>query len=237
MNTEANPWSSSQYMIAADAAVDERANFITRTYLHLAGAVGLLVIMEALLLNSPIAEPATRLMMGSRWGWLVVLGLFMAVSWLAENWANSATSRSTQYAGLALYTAAEAVLLMPLLYIARNFYPGAIESAGIATLTLFVALTAIVMITRKDLSFMRTGLMFGGFAAMGLILVAIVTGLNWGPIFSVAMIILCCGYILYHTSNVLHHYRTDQYVAASLSLFASVALLFWYILQLFMSRD
>jgi FtsH-binding integral membrane protein len=35
----------------------------------------------------------------------------------------------------------------------------------------------------------------------------------------------------------LHHYRTDQYVAAALALFASVALLFWYVLQLFMNRD
>jgi FtsH-binding integral membrane protein len=39
---------------------------------------------------------------------------------------------------------------------------------------------------------------------------------------------------------VLHHYRTDQYVAASLALFASVAILFWYILRIviaFSGRD
>jgi FtsH-binding integral membrane protein len=59
-----------------------------------------------------------------------------------------------------------------------------------------------------------------------------------GPIFIYAMIALACGYILYDTSNVLHHYRIGQHVAASLSLFASLALLFWYILRLFMrSRD
>ena len=46
------------------------------------------------------------------------------------------------------------------------------------------------------------------------------------------------GYILYYTSNILHQYRTDQYVAAALALFASVALLFWYVIQIFMaSRD
>ena len=43
--------------------------------------------------------------------------------------------------------------------------------------------------------------------------------------------------ILYDTSNIMHHYRLDQHVAASLALFASVALLFWYILQLLMNRD
>jgi FtsH-binding integral membrane protein len=53
--------------------------------------------------------------------------------------------------------------------------------------------------------------------------------------FSAAMIVLACGYILYDTSNVLHHYRTDQYVAAAVALFASVALLFWYVLRIMMA--
>ena len=104
-----------------------------------------------------------------------------------------------------------------------------------ATLGLFGVLTAVVFITRKDFSFLRTILMFGGFAAMGLIVVAIVFQFALGPIFTYAMIALACGYILYDTSNVLHHYRIGQHVAAALALFASVALLFWYILQLFMS--
>ena len=43
--------------------------------------------------------------------------------------------------------------------------------------------------------------------------------------------------ILYDTSNILHHYPQDKYVAASLQLFASIALMFWYGLQFFMSRD
>jgi FtsH-binding integral membrane protein len=51
------------------------------------------------------------------------------------------------------------------------------------------------------------------------------------------MILLASGYILYDTSNVLHHYRTDQYVAASLALFAAVALLFWYVLRLLMELN
>ena len=57
---------------------------------------------------------------------------------------------------------------------------------------------------------------------------------------SAAMVLLAAGFVLYDTSNVLHHYRTTQHVAAALALFASVALLFWYILQIvlaFSSRD
>jgi hypothetical protein len=48
---------------------------------------------------------------------------------------------------------------------------------------------------------------------------------------------LASGYILYDTSNVLHHYRIGQHVAASLALFAAVALMFWYMIQLVMSLN
>ena len=113
---------------------------------------------------------------------------------------------------------------------------GVIPSAAIATLGLFAALTAIVFVTRKDFSFLRTVLVFGGLAAMGFIVVAIIFQFALGPIFTYAMIALACGYILYHTSNVMLHYRIGQHVAAALALFASAALLFWYILQLFLSR-
>jgi len=76
-----------------------------------------------------------------------------------------------------------------------------------------------------------------GFAALGLIVVSFVfPGLQLGAWFSIAMIVLASGFILYDTSNVLHHYRIGQHVAASLALFASVALLFWYLVLLFMSR-
>ena len=51
-----------------------------------------------------------------------------------------------------------------------------------------------------------------------------------------AMVGLAGASILYNTSNVLYRYPEDRYVAASLQLFASVALLFWYVLRIFISR-
>jgi hypothetical protein len=231
-----NPYPSPMGMFAAQAAADERADFITKTYLHLAGAIGLFVILEALLLPLPGTAQLVQMMIGTRYGWLVVLGLFMLVSYVAERWAQSAVSPGTQYLGLGLYVFAEAVIFLPLLFIARRVDPGIISSAAVTTLALFGGLTAVVFITRKDFSFLRGILLFGGLAALGLILVAIVFQFALGPIFTYAMIALACGYILYHTSNVMHHYRIGQHVAASLALFASVALLFWYVLQLFLSR-
>jgi FtsH-binding integral membrane protein len=74
-----------------------------------------------------------------------------------------------------------------------------------------------------------------GFAALGLVLCGWLFGFSLGLWFTGAMILFACGYILYDTSNVLHHYRIGQHVAASLALFASVALLFWYVLRLLMA--
>ena len=222
--------------LAAQAAADERSDFIVKTYLHLAAAMGLFVGLETLLLSIPGIEGLVQMMIGSRFSWLVVLGLFIGVSYLANSWATSAVSRSTQYLGLLLYVVAEAFIFVPLLFIAIAVDPQIITSAAITTLVLFAGLTAIVFLTRKDFSFLRTILLFGGFAALGLIVVGIVFQFNLGPIFTYAMIAFACAYILYDTSNVLHHYRIGQHVAASLALFASVALLFWYIVQLFLAR-
>lgn len=236
MSSVENPYQSPLGTFAAQAAADERSEFISKTYLHLAGAIGLFVVLEAVLLNLPGIENLVGLMIGSKVGWLVVLGLFMLVSYVADNWARSAQSLTTQYLGLGLYVLAESVIFVPLLFIAQAMAPQAISTAAVTTFALFGVLTAIVFTTRKDFSFLRGILMFGGFAALGLIAVAILFGFNLGPIFTYAMIALACGYILYDTSNVLHHYRIGQHVAAALALFASVALLFWYILRLFMSN-
>jgi FtsH-binding integral membrane protein len=238
MNENQNPYQPSMNLFAAQADADNRSTFITKTYLHLAGAVGLFVVLEAILLSLPGISGLVNMMIGSRFSWLIVLGLFMLVSHIANRWALTAINTTTQYMGLGLYVFAEAIIFVPLLYIAGKLDPSghAVMSAGVATLGLFTVLTAVVFFTRKDFSFLRSILIFGGIAAMGFIVVAIVFQFNPGPIFIYAMIALACGYILYDTSNVLHHYRIGQHVAASLALFASVALLFWYILQLFLSR-
>jgi FtsH-binding integral membrane protein len=231
-----DPMESPRFTFAAQAAAQERADFIFKTYVHLAGAVAVFALLEAVLLGFNVAENLVGLMFRSQYGWLIVLGLFMGVSYVANRWALTATDPKLQYAGLGLYVVAEAIIFVPMLYIAQRTDPSIILAAAVATGGLFAALTAAVFLTRKDFSFLRTGLIFGGFAAMGFIVVAIISGHSLGPMFTYAMIALACLYILYDTSNVLHHYQIGQHVAASLALFASVALLFWYILRLFMSR-
>lgn len=219
--------------------IEARVNFIRRTYAHLLGAVVAFIGLEFALFKSGIADQmAGMLTMGGQWGWLVVLGAFMLVGHIANKWAMSDTSVGMQYAGLGLYVAAQGVIFIPLLFVAANFSsPEVIPMAGMTTLIVFAGLTVAVFVTKKDFSFLRTGLMVAGFLAMGSIVAGAIFGFHLGLLFSVLMVGLASGYVLYYTSNVLHHYRPDQHVAASLALFSAVALLFWYILRIFMSRD
>jgi FtsH-binding integral membrane protein len=224
---------------AADALPEERASFIRRTYLHLAGAVLVFILLEGYLLTTEAALRLTQTMLGTQYSWLIVLGIFMGVSMLANWWANSQTSKPLQYMGLAIFVVAEAIIFLPLLFIAANYGGGTdvIVKAGIVTLGLFLGLTAVVFLTKKDFSFLGPILMIGGFVALGFIASGIIFGFSLGNIFAFAMVAFAGAAILYDTSNILHKYNTNQHVAASLALFASVALLFWYILRIFMSSD
>jgi FtsH-binding integral membrane protein len=226
--------------VAAHAPADARVAFIKRTYWHLALAIYALVGIVFCLFQIPGLDNIMGAVFATRWGWLLVLGAFILVGNLAERWAQSATSIKTQYLGLITYVVAQAVILMPLLWIANKFTTdlgGGVQAspilvAGVLTLLLFGGLTAAVLLTKQDFSFLAPALSIAGLVALGLIVLSALGIMNLGIIFMAAMVVFASGYTLYYTSQVLHHYRTDQHVAASLALFASVTLMFWYILQI-----
>ena len=220
----------------AEALPGERAAFIRKTYAHLAGAVLLFILLETYLVVSGAGMWVAQTMLGGRFSWFIVLAVFMGVSTLANWWANSQTSRPLQYMGLLLFVVAETIIFMPLLYLAqaRTGDSELIAKAGIVTGGLFAGLTAVVFLSRKDFSFLGPILTIGFFVALAFIAASLIFGFSLGSLFSFLMVAFAGGAILYDTSNILHKYRTEQHVAASLSLFASVALLFWYILRIFM---
>lgn len=218
---------------AVDAARDARAAFIRRTYLHLFGAILAFIGLEAVFLG---VEPVRAVMLpliGGNW-WIAAIAFF-AVSWLASWWAHSGVNPALQYLGLVAYTVAEALIFVPLLWFASALDASIIPTAGFLTLLIFGGLTVTVFVTGADFSFLRGILVVGSLLAVVAIIGSFFLGYGLGLWFSAAMIGLVSGFILYDTSNVLHHYRTDQYVAASLALFASVATLFWYVIRLLMS--
>jgi FtsH-binding integral membrane protein len=221
-----------QAPVAADAAVSERAQFIMRTYGHLLGAILGFTGLEVYLFTSGLALPIAQAMLGT--SWLIVLGAFVLTSWLFRSLAHSARSTSTQYIGLAAFVVVEAIIFVPLLMVAQAVAPGAIQSAALTTILGFLGLTAVAFTTRKDFSFLGSLLRWGGVLALVTIVAGAIFGFQLGTFFSVAMVGLAGASILYDTSNVLHHYPANAHVAAALELFSAVALMFWYVLQLFM---
>lgn len=228
-------YSGNPFVTVADAAAVDRAAFIRRTYLHLAGAILAFVGIEAWLLNTPAALNFAHGMTTGK-SWLIVLVAFMAVSWIADKLARSDAGPGVQYLGLGLYTAAEAVIFLPILAMAISpGYEGTLTQASIITGLLFAGLTATAFMTRKDFSFMRGILTISSFIALGVIVCSIIFGFQLGLLFSAAMCVFAAGSILYTTSNIIHHYRIQQHVAASLALFAGVMLLLWYVLRIVMN--
>jgi FtsH-binding integral membrane protein len=223
------------YQPVAAIGVDARASFINRTYNHLMGAIVLFTLLEVGLFQSGLATSIAGAMLGG--SWLLVLGAFMLVSWFATRISLTSESKGAQYAALGGFVAAEAILFVPMIWMAEQYAPGAVESAAAVTLLGFGGLTAVAFVTRKDFSFLRGFLMWGGVLALVAIVGGVLFGFEMGTWFSVAMVGFAGAAILYDTSNVLHRYPEDRYVGAALQLFASVALMFWYVLRLFMSRD
>jgi FtsH-binding integral membrane protein len=239
-----NPYQASNFSypsVADRANADVRASFLRRTYLHLLGAILAFAALDAIILtlfDAQLANIVPRVTGG--YMWLIVLGAFMLVSFIADRWAHSQTSRQMQYVGLGLYVLAEAIIFIPILYIAQHYFgpdSNLLLASGVVTGVVFGGLTLTVLVTKADFSFLKWGLVAGSFVALGLIVCGILLGFPLGMWFSIAMVVLASGAILFNTSNILHNYNTDQHVAASLALFASVALLFWYVIQIFMHME
>jgi hypothetical protein len=216
--------------------VEARGRFIARTYNHLFGAIVAFAAIEFALFQTGLAYSIAQSLTGV--SWMLVLGGFMLTGFLASRVAHTSRSLPAQYAALAGYVVVEAIIFVPLLVFANTVAPGAISSAGLVTILGFGALTGIALVTRKDFSFLRGVVIWGGIAALLLIIGGVIFGFQLGMFFSVAMVALAGAAILYDTSNVVHHFPEDRYVAASLQLFSSVALMFWYVLRIFLgSRD
>jgi len=246
----------------ATLGVSDRVAFLRKTYAHLGVAlIAFAAITGGLIRFAPkVSWGFSKWALQGRWTWLAVLGLFMVVGYIAERLARSDTSRGLQYAGLTIAVVAQAILLQPMIWIlmlrfgnagdshvaavAAHGYPLAdmsgmagqiLMEAIVITLSIFIGLTLVVFVTKKDFSFMRGALVCCTFAALGVILASLAFGFHLGAIFSGLMILLMAGYILYQTSVIMKDFPPTAFVAASLLLFSTIATLFWYVLRLLMS--
>lgn len=226
-------------------APEVRSRFMKRVYARLALGIAAFAAIEAYLFSDastragsldPLAyDIANTLASGS---WLLILGGFMLVSWLGTSFAWKAESPAMQYGGFALMIGVYAIIFTLPLAIAAGTpgLEGVISTAAWITAIGFAGLSGIALTTSKDFSFLRSLLMWGGVLALVAIVGAVLFGFNLGTWFSVAMIGLAGGAILYDTQKIYHSYPPDREVAAAMSLFASVMLMFWYVLRLLSRR-
>lgn len=214
-------------------SVDSRERFLVRTYNHLFLSIVAFAAIEVTLFATGAAERIAQAMLGT--SWMLVMGAFVLVSFVASHVSLRAASKPAQYAALAGFVVAESLVFVPLLFIANHFAPGAISSAALVTIVGFGALTGLVFLTKKDFSFLGSIVRWGGIVALLTIVAGAVFSFQLGTFFSVAMVGLAGCAILYDTSNIMRTYPEDRYVGAALQLFSSVALMFWYVLRLFLS--
>jgi FtsH-binding integral membrane protein len=234
-----------EYPSVALSPASARAAFIRRTYAHLAGAILAFAAIELVLFSLVPHDMLDRVVIqwvSSPISRLIMFVAFIGVGCLARWWAYSGVSATMQYAGLGTYILLQAVIFVPLFWMLTRFASpndatAMLTEAGILTLCLFGGLTAVVFITQKDFSFLAPTLTIASFLIFGVIILGMIFGFSLGLWFSFAMVALASAFILYDTSNVLHKFRTDMHVAASLELFASIAVLFYYILMILMQRN
>ncbi len=218
----------------SEASVEDRSNFIWKCYAHVVGAILVFAGIEGYLLQSGVSNSIAVMSQNSP---MLFLGAFVLVGWGGTHLAHKLESIQMQYAVFAVFIFIYAVVFSPLLLMATLYAPGMIDTAAGITVLASAGLIATVMITRKDFSFLRGLLVWIGMLAIVGIFGSMIFGFHLGTWFSVAMIGFAGAAILYDTSNIMHHYPQDRYVAASMSLFASIAMMFFYILRLLMSRD
>jgi uncharacterized protein len=121
---------------------------------------------------------------------------------------------------------------VPLLFVANHYAPGAISSAAMITLLGFTLLTFVALSMRHNFSFLGGILRWAGIVALLAIVGGVFFGFELGTWFSVGMIALAGAAVLYDTQRILTTFPDERYVGAALELFASIALMFWYVLRL-----
>jgi len=215
-------------------SADVRTAFMGRVYARLVAGVAAFVLIETYLFTSGLAETITAFVFST--SWLLILGGFMVVSWLSNSLTMRASSPGAEWGGYLLLVAANALIFAPMLFIAELQVPGTVAQAGQYAVGGFIILSVIAHRSAKDFTWLGATLRWFGVLALVAIVLAVLTGFALGTWFSLAMIGFAGAAILYETQVILREMPPGRETAAAMALFSSLALLFWYLLRLFMER-
>ena len=212
-----------RYFVVAQAAPDQRALFIRRTYETLALVVLIFIALEGLLLHSHLVR-FSRGVLNSGYLWLPFVGLFISLSALAQLCSRSNRSTAIQYFGLIIYLCLAPFLVLPLLFSAARFIsPEVIPMSGMLAALLLLALTVGAFTTGGNFKVItlvwKTCLLLGA----GLFLVSHSFGFTVSFVFAFSLVLFATGAVLATTARIIHQYAPHQHTAAALALLASCA--------------
>jgi uncharacterized protein len=224
-------WQGSAMTPAAQQPVAVRNEYLRRVYGRLAVGLAGFVTLLWFMFSSGAAVPLTVAMLGG--SWLLVLGGFMVVSWLANRLAWSQTSSTAaQWGGFALLVVANAVIFTPLIVTAELAAPGVVVTAGWYTAAGVAALSFAATRSQRDYSWLGPLLAWAGLAALAAIVTAVLFGFNLGAWFSLAMITVAGAAILHDTQQVVARGVPGGETRDAMLLFSSVTLMLWYVIRL-----
>lgn len=253
-----SPWAQQMQamggvMPVAAMGEDLRVAFLKKVYTWF--AIGLLTtvasattgffVIDALLANAQqvgnTGEVANAIF---GWGWIGAIIVWMVASFVFGGMLKNPSASKVALFG---YNGLFGIVLSFLLYIAVSFAGiGIVWTALLLTGLTFGGLTAYVLTTKADFSWLRGILVVGSMIALGLVLVSILGfALNvqifnfgdsiWGLVIPGFFILLMAGFTLYDTSKIMRTYPDHLYVAAGAQLSIDFGMMFYYVLMLLLS--
>lgn len=214
----------------SDSSIESNASFIIKTYLHLIAAAFVFAAGTVGMLKMEYAPSIVSWMTNIRWlgqgSWFVPIGLFIAVSWAANEFTKRCSSTPVLYLGLILYAALISCICIPFVYIANVFAPGVLGRISFILLLGSVAINGIAVVCRKNFSFF-SGMIGWILMCIGIgILAGAIYGNGAGTWFSLIVTATVGSIVLYHTETAIHRFQNGNTVAASLFLVSAVGCFF-----------
>ena len=211
-----------QQLTAQIARADDRITFLGKTYgmLTLCIAAGSLGAYFSMGLVFPYEHPWIML-------FVMIGGIFLVQAVRHKPGLN--------FAALIGFGVLTGMAISPLVAFVAAKSGLLVAQAYMTTAVAFAGLTIYTFVSRRDFSFLK------GFVWTGLISIIVLALSNYFFFESATMalaisgmgVLLFSAFILYDTSSILRDYPDNEYIAAALTLYLDVFLLFEHVLYLF----
>lgn len=166
---------------------------------------------------------------GGTFGFILYLVGFFGLSYLVNKTANSVWGLFWTF----MFTGFIGFVAGPIVNFYLAVHPGVVAQALGVTAATFFGLSLYTITTKRDFSFLRSFIVVGFFAVIGVIICSFFFDLSaFAAAISAAMVLLACALMLWQTSAIVLGGETN-YIIATNNLFVSIYILFMNLLHLF----